>query len=85
MMNAFREKVGVIGLRQFNGHLLNPLIKKLDPGKPVAALIDATDLHASCSGFKKSTGCYSAAGAALGGCTLKSRQSHYFVGYLLGA
>jgi len=53
MMNAFREQVGVSGLRQVNGHLLHRLIENLDPTKPAAALIDATDLPASCSGFKK--------------------------------
>jgi hypothetical protein len=53
MMNAFREAVGVSGLRQINSHLLDPLIENLDPTQPVIALIDATDLPAACSGFKK--------------------------------
>ena len=53
MMHAFREEVGVSGLRQTNDHLLEPLIENLDPSKPTVALIDATDLPASCSGFKK--------------------------------
>jgi hypothetical protein len=53
MINAFREEIGVDGLRQINGQLLEPIIEKtaLSPG--ATALIDATDLPASCSGFKK--------------------------------
>jgi hypothetical protein len=53
MMNAFREEVGVSGLRQINSHLLDPLIENLDSTQPAIALIDATDLPAACSGFKK--------------------------------
>lgn len=53
MMNSFREMIGVDGLRQVNGQLLEPIIGSLDLSKGAAALIDATDLPASCSGFKK--------------------------------
>lgn len=53
MLNAFRDEVGVCGLRQVNSHLLEPLLEKLDPARPALALIDATDLPAACSGFKK--------------------------------
>ena len=53
MMNAFREEMGVRGLRQTNQHLLRPLIQSLEGTQPELALIDATDLPASCSGFKK--------------------------------
>ena len=53
MMNSFREAIGVDGLRQVNGQLLEPIIGALDLRKGAAALIDATDLPASCSGFKK--------------------------------
>ncbi len=53
MMNTFRETIGVDGLRQVNGQLLEPIIGSLDLSKGAAALIDATDLPASCSGFKK--------------------------------
>jgi hypothetical protein len=53
MMNSFREMIGVDGLRQVNGVLLEPIIQGLDLSKGAAALIDATDLPASCSGFKK--------------------------------
>jgi hypothetical protein len=53
MMNTFREDIGVEGLRQFNGQLLEPIMERVDLSKGAAALIDATDLPASCSGFKK--------------------------------
>jgi hypothetical protein len=53
MMNVFREQLGVSGFRQTNRHLLEPLIQSLDPALPAVALIDATDLPASCSGFKQ--------------------------------
>ena len=53
MLNAFREELGVSGLRQTNAHLLKPLIERCDPARPQLALMDATDLPASCSGFKK--------------------------------
>ncbi len=53
MMNTFREEIGVDGLRQVNGQLLDPIMGSLDLSKGAAALIDATDLPASCSGFKK--------------------------------
>jgi hypothetical protein len=56
MMSAFREEVGVSGLRQINSHLLDPLIENWDPTQPAIALIDATDLPAACSGFKKKHG-----------------------------
>jgi hypothetical protein len=53
MMNSFREEIGVDGLRQINGQLLEPIFGSLDLRNGAAALIDATDLPASCSGFKK--------------------------------
>jgi hypothetical protein len=53
MLHAFRETVGVEGLRQVNAQLLDPVIEKLPFTEPAMALIDATDLPASCSGFKK--------------------------------
>ena len=53
IMNAFREKLGVAGLRQVNGELLEPIITSVEWRQGAAALIDATDLPASCSGFKK--------------------------------
>ena len=81
MMNAFREEIGVEGLRQVNGELLEPIIARVEWRQGAAALIDATDLPASCSGFKKKHRTYSAHRAALGGRTLKSGQSQCFVGY----
>jgi hypothetical protein len=53
MMTAFREELGVDGLRQVNGQLLEPIIASVEGGPGAAALIDATDLPASCSGFKE--------------------------------
>lgn len=53
MLHTFREQVGVVGLRQINAQLLEPLLEKLPFTEPAMALIDATDLPASCSGFKK--------------------------------
>ena len=53
MMNMFRDEIGVDGLRQVNGQLLEPIIQSVGPTNSAAALIDATDLPASCSGFKK--------------------------------
>src|SRR3972149_5314496 len=53
MLNAFRAQVGGDGLRQVNAQLLDPVIEKLPFTEPTMALIDATDLPASCSGFKK--------------------------------
>ena len=53
MLNSFRETIGVDGLRQVNAQLLEPIIGSLAGCQGAAALIDATDLPASCSGFKK--------------------------------
>jgi hypothetical protein len=53
MMSTFREEIGVDGLRQVNGQLLEPIIERIELSQGAAALIDATDLPASCSGFKK--------------------------------
>jgi hypothetical protein len=53
MLNAFRQELGVSGFRQTNAYLLKPFIERRDPARPELALIDATDLPASCSGFKK--------------------------------
>ena len=53
MMNAFRDQLGVSGFRQINRHLLEPLVRSLDPALPAVALIDATDLPAATSDYKK--------------------------------
>ena len=47
MLHAFREDIGVDGLREVNAHWLDPVIEKLDPTAPALALIDATDLPAA--------------------------------------
>jgi hypothetical protein len=53
MMNSFREEIGVGGLRRVNDQLLTPIMQSVVGSSGAAALIDATDLPASCSGFKK--------------------------------
>ncbi len=55
MLNAFRARVGVLGLRQINETILQPLIQAAALWENATALIDATDLPAACSGFKKKT------------------------------
>lgn len=53
MLNQFRERIGVAGLRRINDELLQPLLPRHTPRQSLA-LIDATDLAAACSGHKKS-------------------------------
>lgn len=53
VLNAFRARVGVMGLRQINEVLLWPLIQRAALWENATALIDATDLAAACGGFKK--------------------------------
>ena len=53
MLNAFRSRVGVGGLRAINDTLRLPLIERAAGWSHAVALIDATDLPASCCGFKK--------------------------------
>lgn len=55
VLNAFRSRVGVMGLRQINEAILQPLIQIAALWENATALIDATDLPAACSGFKKKT------------------------------
>jgi hypothetical protein len=55
ILNAFRARVGVSGLRQINEAILQPLIQTAALWQNATALIDATDLPAACSGFKKKT------------------------------
>jgi hypothetical protein len=55
ILNAFRSRVGVMGLRQINEVILQPLIQAAALWQNATALIDATDLPAACSGFKKKT------------------------------
>src|SRR5438552_12202784 len=55
ILNAFRLRLGVMGLRQINERILQPLIQTAGLWENATALIDATDLPAACSGFKKKT------------------------------
>lgn len=53
MLHEFRARLGVTGLRQINEFLLRPLLEQVAGWEQTVALMDATDLPASCSGFKK--------------------------------
>ena len=53
MLHEFRARLGVTGLRQINEFLLRDLMEQAAGWDQAVALIDATDLPASCSGFKK--------------------------------
>ena len=53
MLHEFRQRLGVSGLRQINQHLLGQLLRRQGPQAHAVALMDATDLPAACSGFKK--------------------------------
>ena len=53
MLNEFRSRVGVGGLRAINDSLRLPLIERAAGLSHTVALIDATDLPAACCGFKK--------------------------------
>ena len=81
MLHEFRQTLGGSGLRRINQHLVGRLLHRQGVQPHAVALMDATDLPAACGGFKKSSGTYTAAHAALGGRTLKTGQSRWFVGY----
>ena len=53
MLHEFRRHMGVSQLRQVNQHLLRPLLEGLGRFPKSVALIDATDLPAATSAFKK--------------------------------
>lgn len=53
-LHEFRQRLGVKGLRQINEHLLTPLLEGLLPERRTISLIDATDLPAATSAYKKS-------------------------------
>ena len=53
MLNNFRDRFGVMGLRCVNEHLLQPLLERLSCFPKTVALIDATDLPAATSAYKK--------------------------------
>jgi len=52
-LHEFREAIGVRGLRQINEQLLQPLLEGLSAERLAVGLIDATDLPAATSAFKK--------------------------------
>ena len=54
-LHEFREAIGVQGLRRVNEHLLRPLLEGLPAERLAIGLIDATDLPAPTSAFKKSS------------------------------
>ena len=53
MLHEFRQRIGVSGLRQINQYLLGRLLRRQGVQRHAVALMDATDLPAACSGFKK--------------------------------
>jgi hypothetical protein len=53
MLHEFRRSVGVSGLRAINQHLVGRLLRRQGVQPHAVALMDATDLPAACSGFKK--------------------------------
>lgn len=55
MVNLFRARLGVAGLRRINDQLRVPLVEQASRWPQAVALIDATDLEAACDGFKKKT------------------------------
>lgn len=55
LLHAFRQRVGVMGLRQINEMLFGSLLERASLWEHTCAVIDATDLPAACSGYKKKT------------------------------
>lgn len=53
MLHEFRQIMGVSGLRASNQHLVGRLLRRTGVQPHAVALMDATDLPAACSGFKK--------------------------------
>jgi hypothetical protein len=53
-LHDFRQTLGVGGLRRINEQLLRPLLESLPPERKSIVLIDATDLPAATSAYKKS-------------------------------
>jgi hypothetical protein len=52
-LHDFRDAIGVAGLRRINQFLLEPLLQSLAPERQAIGLIDATDLPAATSAYKK--------------------------------
>ena len=55
MLHGFREQIGAGGLRRVNQFLLEPLLEGLARFPQSVALMDATDLPAASSAYKKSS------------------------------
>jgi hypothetical protein len=53
MLDQFRSRAGVSGLRRINEHLLERLLTRRPSHRQAVGMIDATDLEAACSGYKK--------------------------------
>jgi len=54
MLHQFRDRMSVAQLRGINRHLLHPLLAGLDYFPKSVAVMDATDLPAATSAYKKS-------------------------------
>lgn len=53
MLHQFRTRLDLLLLRQFNAHLLRPLLATLNPQRFPLAIMDSTDLPAAANSFKK--------------------------------
>ena len=53
MLHEFRLRMGVSGLRKINEKLVKPLLGPVVERPDTIAVIDATDLPAACTAFKK--------------------------------
>jgi hypothetical protein len=53
MLHEFRARIGVGGLRKINERLVKPLLGPVVERSDTIAVIDATDLPAACTVFKK--------------------------------
>ena len=53
LLHDFRQTLGVSGLRRINRHLLMPILAGPNLGAVTVAIIDATDLPAATSAYKK--------------------------------
>lgn len=73
VLNAFRDRVEVMGFRQINEVLLASLVQTAVFWEGAVALIDATDLPAACSGFKKRNWHLHGRGSRFGGAHTQNR------------
>lgn len=81
MLHGFRAQVGVGVLRRINLHLLKRMLRRAGVQPHGVAIIDATDLPASCNGLRKRHGSFSADRANLGARTIKTGHTRCYVGY----